>query len=416
MPTTPELLVPAADKAKLATALTYGADAVYLGGQDLNLRAKSGGFSFPELRWACDLAHVRGVRVYFALNLLAWEEHLTAVARYLDELGDSGVDALIIADPGILDMARRQTPHLPLHLSTQANTSNSAAARFWRDQGVHRVNLARELGARRLRAVTENVPGLEFEAFVHGAMCMAVSGRCLLSAHVNQRPANQGLCTHPCRFDYKITAVRVEERLRPGADMWELWNEDCYTQIMSAEDLCLIKYLRWFQRVGVHSLKIEGRMKTTSYLAQVTDVYRTALNDLHSNSFRPALYLDELRNIATRPLSTGFFTPTQKILAHPLPRGQRRHIVARLEEERGPGHWRIAVKHRFQDDVSLEILVPGLSRPRLNPSDYGLENQAGARLHEVHSGVDLVLRCTHPALAPGLFLRLAVSEEFRPSP
>lgn len=401
----PELLVPAADPDKLETALFYGADAVYVGGQALNLRAKSGGFSFAALRQAVATAHSRQAKVYFALNLLAWEEHLPDVARYLDELADSGVDGVIIADPGVVAMAARRIPHVPVHLSTQANTSNSASASFWRDQGVRRVNLARELGARRIRAVVRNVRDLEVEVFVHGAMCMAISGRCLLSAHVNARAANQGLCTHPCRFDYKITALRLEERLRPGRDMWELVEEDAYTQIMGAEDLCLVKYLRWFQRVGVHSLKIEGRMKTTSYLAQVTDVYRTALNDLVTNTFRPALYLDELRQAATRPLGTGFFTPVRHSLVQPLPRQQRKNVVAHVLAERGPGVWSVDIKHRFHGTDALEILSPGLRRPVLAAGAYGVEKDDGSRVHDVHSGLRLILRCDHPDLRPGIFLR-----------
>ncbi len=405
VPTLPELLVPAADPDKLHTALLYGADAVYLGGEGLNLRAKAGGFSFPVLRQAVAASHARQAKVYFTLNLLAWEEHLPDVAHYLDELADSGVDGVIIADPGIVAMAARRIPHIPIHLSTQANTSNSAAAAFWRDQGVTRVNLARELGAARIRSVLRNVRDLEVEIFVHGAMCMAISGRCLLSAHVNTRSANQGQCTHPCRFDYRITGIRLEERLRPGRDMWELTEDDGYTQIMGAEDLCLIKYLRWFQRVGAHSLKIEGRMKTTSYLAQVTDIYRTALNDLATNAFRPALYLDELRQTATRPLSTGFFTPTPHILAAPLPREKRKNIVARLVDEFAPGVWSMDVKHRFQDSDALEILAPGLRRPALAGGSYGVEKDDGSLVRDVHSGLRLTLRCDHPDLRPGLFLR-----------
>ncbi len=404
-PVLPELLVPAADPDKLHTALLYGANAVYLGGESLNLRAKAGGFSFPALRQAVATAHAHQAKVYFTLNLLAWEEQLAEVARYLDELADSGVDGVIIADPGVVAMAARRIPHIPIHLSTQANTSNSVAAAFWRDQGVTRVNLARELGAARVRSVLRNVRDLEVEVFVHGAMCMAISGRCLLSAHVNARSANQGQCTHPCRFDYKITGVRLEERLRPGRDMWEVVEEDGHTQIMGAEDLCLIKYLRWFQRVGAHSLKIEGRMKTTSYLAQVTDIYRTALNDLTTNSFRPALYLDELRQTATRPLSTGFFTPIRRILAAPLPREKRKNIVARLVDEVRPSVWSMDVKHRFQDSDALEILAPGLRRPVLTGGSYGVEKDDGGRVRDVHSGLRLTLRCDHPDLRPGLFLR-----------
>ena len=405
----PELLVPAADENKLATALLYGADAVYLGGTDLNLRAQAGGFSFPALRQAVTTAHAQNCKVYFTLNLLAWEEQLPKINHYLDELDESGVDAVIIADPGVIALAQKHIPHIPVHLSTQANTSNSAAAIFWRDQGVARVNLARELGTSRIRAIVAKVPHLEMEIFVHGAMCMAISGRCLLSAHVNARSANQGQCTHPCRFDYKPTAIRLEERLRPGQDMWELLEDESYTQIMSAEDLCLIKYVHWFARVGVQSLKIEGRMKTTSYLAQVTDIYRTALDDLAQGKFRPQLYLEELSYCSTRPLTTGFFTPQRQILAQPRPRAQRKNIVAHLIEKIRPGLWSIDVKHRFTNSDPLEILVPGLSRPQLAAGSFGLEKDDGSIVHQAHSGLRLLFHCDHPDLQPGFFLRATLA-------
>ncbi len=401
----PELLVPVGDPDKLSTALRYGADAVYLGGQSLSLRAKTDGFSFPELNIAVQQAHSQGAKVYFTLNLLAWEEHLGTVERYLEELESCAVDGIIIADPGIVSMAKKRVPHIPIHLSTQANTSNSASAMFWRDQGVCRINVARELGARRIRAMAQKVRDIELEVFVHGAMCMAISGRCLLSAHLNRRSGNLGLCTHPCRFDYKITAVRLEERLRPGQDMWEICEDEEYTQIMGAQDLCLVKYLRWFQQVGIHSVKIEGRMKTPSYLAQVTDIYRTALDDLTAGNFRPELYLEELQQLGTRPLSTGFFTPERIALRPALPRTLKKNIVGKLIEPVRPGLWLMDVKHRFQTDEPLEIVLPGLRRPVLSPGDYGVEKEEGFRVGTAHSGLRLLLHCDHPEFAPGLFLR-----------
>lgn len=401
----PELLAPAGNPDKLATALAYGADAVYLGGQALSLRAKTEGFSFPELRRAVNLAHGRGARVYFALNLLAWEEHLPGVEAYLEELGDIDVDGIIVADPGIVAMAMRRVPHIPVHVSTQANTSNSAAAAFWRDLGARRVNVARELGASRIRAMVSKVPGLEFEVFVHGAMCMAVSGRCLLSSHLTKRSGNLGHCTHPCRYDYAVTAVRLEERLRPGGDTWEVRCGGEFSQVMAADDLCLIRYLNWFRNNGIASLKLEGRMKTPSYLAQVTDVYRTALDDLAAGTFRPGLYLEELQQLATRPLSSAFFTPEPVIQRPALSRELTKNVVGRLMEPVGTDGWVMDVKHRFETGAPLEILLPGLRRPVLRPGDYGVENADGAGLETVHGGMRVVLKCGHPGLEPGLFLR-----------
>jgi len=401
----PELLAPAGDPDKLATALAYGADAVYLGGQALSLRAATGGFSFPELRDAVTLAHAKGAKVYFALNLLAREEHLAGVEGYLDELAGINVDGLIIADPGIMAMALKRVSHIPVHVSTQASTSNSATASFWRDLGARRVNVARELGASRIRAMVRKVPDLEFEVFVHGAMCMAVSGRCLLSSHLNKRSGNLGQCTHPCRFEYKVTAIRLEERLRPGEDTWEVRCGGDFSQVMAAEDLCLIKYLNWFRRVGITSLKIEGRMKTPSYLAQVTDVYRTALDDLSAGTFRPGLYLEELQQLATRPLTSAFFTPLPVTQRPALSRALTKNIVGRLGQPIGDGCWAMDVKHRFETHAPLEILLPGLRRPVLGAGDYGVENAEGTGLATVHGGMRVMLRCEHPGLEPGMFLR-----------
>jgi len=401
----PELLVPVGSPDKLTTALRYGADAVYLGGQALSLRAKTDGFSFSQLRDAVKLAHAGGTKVYFALNLLAWEELLPGVEAYLEELAGIDVDGLIIADPGIMSMAMKRVPHIPIHVSTQVSTSNSATAAFWRDLGARRVNVARELGAARIRAMVRKVPDLEFEVFVHGAMCMAVSGRCLLSSHLTKRSGNLGQCTHPCRFDYKVTAVRLEERLRPGEDTWEIQCDGEFSQVMAAEDLCLIKYLNWFRKNGVASLKIEGRMKTPSYLAQVTDVYRTALDDLAAGTFRPGLYLEELQQLATRPLTSAFFTPQSVTLLPALSRSLTKNIVGRLVEPAGDDCWIIDVKHRFETGSPLEILFPGLRRPVLGAGDYGVENAEGERLSTVHGGMRVMLCCAYPGLEAGMFLR-----------
>jgi putative protease len=401
----PELLVPVGSPDKLGPALRYGADAVYLGGKALSLRAGTGGFSFPELGEAVKLAHAKKAKVYFALNLLAWEEHLPGVEGYLEELAGIDVDGLIIADPGIIAMAMRRVPHIPVHVSTQANTSNSATAGFWRDLGARRVNVARELGAARIRAMISKVPDLEFEIFVHGAMCMAVSGRCLLSSHLTGRSGNLGQCAHPCRFDYKVTAVRLEERLRPDQDTWELRCGGEFSQVMAAEDLCLIKYLNWFRKNGVASLKIEGRMKTPSYLAQVTDIYRTALDDLAAGTFRTGLYLEELQQLATRPLTSAFFTPRSVTLLPALSRSLTKNIVGRLAEPVGGDCWIMDVKHRFEVGAPIEILLPGLRRPVIAAEHYGVENAEGEKLSTVHGGMRVMLRCGHPGLEAGMFLR-----------
>jgi len=403
----PELLAPAGNLEKLLTALTYGADAVYLGGPALNLRAPSAGFSWTELAQGVATAHAAGARAYVCMNALPRQEQMPVVREALERIaelaGTQTPDGLIIADPGVLALARRILPQLPLHLSTQANTANAQSAAFWQDMGVSRVNLARELSLRSMAAIARQCPDLELEAFVHGAQCMAISGRCMLSAHMTGRSANQGLCTHPCRFQYKATAVRLEEATRPGQDTWEAVEEDGHTAIFAPEDLCLIKYVPWFARTGLAALKIEGRMKSGGYLVHAVDTYATALADFAAGTFRPQLYLDELRNTASRPLGTGFFLPGRKVLygmaKDPLP------ILARVLRQRADDAWEVAVRHRWDADQPVTVLKPGSNRPQIAPGDYALETLDGERIRTIHSGMNALLRCESDDIFENLYLR-----------
>ncbi|MGE4298308.1 MAG: peptidase U32 family protein [Desulfovibrionaceae bacterium] len=447
-PPRPELLAPAGDPARLDAAITYRAHAVYLGGAALNLRAGSTGFTWDTLPPALAKARAHGVRVYYTLNALPRDAHLPAVEDALERLaamGSNGPDALIIADPGVLRLAQRLAPRLPIHLSTQANTANAEAARFWADQGVARVNLAREMDAPAIRALRHALPGLELEIFVHGAMCMAVSGRCLLSAWLNQRSANLGACTHPCRFDYRpdptahampdamaqpapttgdrandggaaaddgggaftdAAGLFLEERTRPGEAAWELRESEGFSHILAADDLCLVRHLAWFVRQGVAGIKIEGRTKSPGYVAQVVDVYRTALDDLAAKTFRPADYVWELRNAATRRLSTGFFLPHgRRCHVDPLPDAEKTPLVAFVRERLADDAWRVAVRGRWDAGQAVCVMQPGLRRPVLAPGGYALENADGDRLALAHPGVEAILRTPHPALRPGLFIR-----------
>ncbi|MBZ4686035.1 MAG: peptidase [Desulfomicrobiaceae bacterium] len=401
-----ELLVPAGNPPKAEAALRFGAHALYLGGPDLSLRQSAHGFSLPELRAVVTQAHRHGARVYYALNILAQEHHLTAITQRLEDLADTGIDALIVADPGVLTQARRLLPHIPVHVSTQANTSNSWSVHFWRDHGARRVNLARELSAARLRAVRRACPDMELEVFVHGAMCMAISGQCLLSAYLLERSGNLGACAHPCRYDYLAhgpAAVVLEERFRPGERLWELHEHDGFSQILASEDLCLLHALPWFARHGIHALKIEGRTKSLGYVTTVTDIYATALRDLAAGSFHPKRYWPELARIAGRPMATGFFAPRRSRL--PLPQAPLAAAALRVEEVLGPGCFRVAVLLRLEAGTPLELVLPRLRRPRI--TDYGLESEAGARLTTVHGGTSVLLRCAHPEITLGTILRPA---------
>ncbi len=400
----PELLCPAGNPEKLRICLSYGADAVYLGGPGLNLRAQSQGFDdLQKVHGAIQEARAHGAKAYYCLNILATERHLGAARETLYELGKTPPDALIIADPGILEMARDICPTVPVHLSTQANTSNTGAIHFWKANGVRRVNLAREMPLREIKECRRNAKDTELEVFVHGAMCMAISGRCLLSSYLNRRSANRGLCTHACRFEYK-PRLFLEEKQRPGRDTWVVEEDEDFSRILAADDLCLVKYLPWLVKNRIDSLKIEGRMKSVAYLAQVTDVYKTALRDLARRTFRPHLYLRELAKTATRPLGSGFFLPRYRRFAGDKPE-ECRGLLGRIISRRDPDSWEVQVKARWENDLDAQVLLPGLKRPVLAAQDYGLENEQGEAIKTAHPGTHILLRSSHPELRPGILLR-----------
>ncbi len=408
-PTSPELLVPAGDRERLDAALRYGADAVYLAGPELNLRARSPGFTYEELPSAVHQAHACGVKVYYCLNILARERHLVRASACLDYLGalppQQRPDALIVADPGILRLARRLVPRLPVHISTQANIANSEALGFWREQGARRVNLARELDCTDIRTLTAAAAaiGLEIECFVHGALCLAISGQCLLSAWLNDRPANLGACTHPCRYAYR--RFSLEEKTRPDDILWDISCENGFGTVLAPEDLCLVKYLAWFRNVGVSALKLEGRMRSAGSLARSVDVYRTALDDLTAGRFRLPEYLAELENASTRRFGSGFFLPGGR--RRLFGQGCREHeqpVLGLVHERLRHDAWKVSVRAPWSAATDIAAIVPGLRRPRLAAASWSLENATGIRLDRAHPGVDVTLRCEHPAIAAGLYL------------
>jgi putative protease len=306
----PELLIPAGNLEKLRTALLYGADAIYVGVEGLSLRAGSSEMSMADLATGVNEAHVKGVKVYAAINIFARNVDLERAKNIIPEIAATGIDALIISEPGILKSVRNSAPQLPIHLSTQANTTNIEAVQFWRDQGVKRIVLARELTLKEVGEIAGAVPEMELEIFIHGAMCMAYSGRCYLSAFRNRRSANEGDCSQPCRWEYLLY-----ESTRP-LDPLILEEDERYSYLLSSKDLCLIEYLPEVLATGVASLKIEGRMKSSYYVAVVTRTYRQALDALMQQKdkykFRPD-WMDELTKISNRGYTTGFAFAEEKI-------------------------------------------------------------------------------------------------------
>lgn len=298
----PELLVPAGNLEKLKIAVHYGADAVYLSGKDYGLRSYAGNFTLSEMEEGIKFAHKYQVKVYVTVNIIARNDDLVALPEYLNSLRELEVDGLIVSDPGVVLQAKQSVPHLPLHLSTQLSTSNWCSAQFWQRQGIVRINLARELTLKEIAQIKQKVP-VEIEIFIHGALCVSYSGRCLLSSYLAQRDSNRGECAHSCRWKYTL----MEEK-RP--DLYFPITEDEHgSYILNSKDLCLIEYLPEIIAAGVDALKIEGRMKGIYYVAGVTRVYRRALDCYRENPGNyhfQAEWLEELRKVSHRDYTTGF--------------------------------------------------------------------------------------------------------------
>lgn len=310
----PEILAPAGNLEKLKTAIDFGADAVYLGGSKLNLRALADNFDNETLAEGLKYAHDRQKRVYVTLNVFPHNEDLEGLEEYLKELYEMGVDAIIVSDPGIISTAKEVVPNLELHLSTQVNNVNWKAAKFWHDLGIKRIVLARELSMKEIKDMRAKLPeSCEIEAFVHGAMCVSYSGRCLLSNYMTGRDSNRGLCAQPCRYEYYL----VEEK-RPG-EYFPINEDERGTYILNSKDLCMIEHIPELVEAGIHSLKIEGRMKSSYYVASVVKAYREALDSYMENpkeyKFKKQ-WLEYLMKPSHREYGTGFYFGDKDIQNH----------------------------------------------------------------------------------------------------
>ncbi len=325
----PELLIPASGLQTLKVAVRYGADAVYIGGEAFSLRAKARNFTENEMREAVSFAHENGVKIYVTVNILAHNKDLEEADEYLAFLATLRPDALLIADPGLFMRARKICPQIPVHISTQANNVNYETFLFWHSLGAERVVCGRELSLEEIAQIRSRIPDdLEIEAFIHGAMCISYSGRCLLSNFLAGRDANHGECTHPCRWQYRagevseedgmlthtslgmVPAIEIEEQTRPGEFMPAYENERG-TFLFNSKDLCMVEHLPDMIEAGIDSLKIEGRMKNALYVATVARTYRLALNDLAKGrdvyESHMDWYREQIRDCTFRPFTTGFF-------------------------------------------------------------------------------------------------------------
>lgn len=354
-----ELLAPAGNMDKLKMALLYGADAVYLGGKSFGLRAFSDNFSLEEMEEAVRYAHELGKKVHVTVNIFPHNADLTGLPEYLTSLRDIHVDAVLIADPGIFSLARQIVPDLPVHISTQANVTNWASAKFWHDAGAKRVVMAREVSLKDVKAIHDKVP-VELEGFVHGAMCISYSGRCLLSNYFTEnRDSNRGQCVQCCRFKYNV----VEEK-RPG-QYFPVMEDERGTYIFNSKDLCLLPYLPDLYNAGLCSLKIEGRMKSVHYVATVVKVYRQAIDayerDPEHFHVLPE-WVEELEKISHRPYTRGFSVsrPTEADQVYSHSSNTQTHefigLVRSYDAERKLA-W-IEQRNHFKVGQTVEFLQP----------------------------------------------------------
>ena len=356
----PELLIPASSLEVLKTAVVFGADAVYIGGEAFGLRAKAKNFSPEDMKAGIEFAHAHGVKVYVTANILAHNSDLDGAVEYFKELNELKPDALIIADPGMFMLAKEHCPGMELHISTQANNTNYQTYLFWWQQGAKRVVSARELSLAEIKEIREHIPEeMEIESFIHGAMCISYSGRCLLSNYFTGRDANQGACTHPCRWKYAVV-----EETRPGEYM-PVYENERGTYIFNSKDLCMIEYIPEIVDAGIDSLKIEGRMKTALYVAAVARTYRKAIDDFYTSPEEYAKNMDwyrqEISKCTYRQFTTGFYfgKPTEETQIYDSNTYINEYVYLGVAEEiTDDGKVRIEQKNKFCVGDTIEIMKP----------------------------------------------------------
>ncbi|MDF5906801.1 tRNA 5-hydroxyuridine modification protein YegQ [Pseudomonas aeruginosa] len=425
----PELLCPAGTLKSMRYAFAYGADAVYAGQPRCSLRVRNNDFDHAQLAEGIAEAHALGKRFYVVVNIAPHNAKLKTFLRDLEPVVAMGPDALIMSDPGLIMLVRQHFPQMPIHLSVQANAVNWAAVQFWRQQGLTRVILSRELSLEEIEEIRQQVPDMELEVFVHGALCMAYSGRCLLSGYINRRDPNQGTCTNACRWEYKAVEGRedelgnvvareptlgrgapteqvflLEEGNRPGEPM-AAFEDEHGTYIMNSKDLRAVQHVERLARIGVHSLKIEGRTKSHYYVARTAQVYRQAIDDAAAGKPFDRGLMDTLESLAHRGYTEGFLRrhvhDEYQNYQHGHSLSERQQFVGELTGERRDGLAEVEVKNRFQRGDSVELMTP---RGNLSLRVEDLRNAAGEAI-EVAPGNGHVV---YLALPEGLDLRYAL--------
>lgn len=408
----PELLCPAKDLEVLKTAIHFGADAVYIGGEAYGLRAKARNFSRDEMEEGIAYAHAHGAKVHVTANILAHNADLDGAAAYFRELEELRPDAVLVADPGMFDLARENCPDVDIHISTQANNTNAGTFRFWYRQGARRVVCARELSLAEIRQIRGETPeDLEIEAFVHGAMCISYSGRCLLSSYFTGRDANRGLCTHPCRWKYAVM-----EETRPG-EYLPIEENERGTFIFNSRDLCMIEHIPDLCRAGIDSFKIEGRMKTALYVATVARTYRKAIDDFLESGelYRSHLewYRREIRKCTYRRFTTGFYygKPDADSMVYDSNTYVSEAVWLGIVETVRNGKARFTQRNKFAVGDTIEIMKPdGRDVPA---RVLGLATEDGEQvLSAPHPQQVLYAELSEPA-EPGDLLRTCSQDQER---
>lgn len=400
----PELLAPAGDLEKLKTAVDFGADAVYLAGERFGLRTASKNFTEEDFEEGVAYAHERGVAVHVTLNAMPHENEFEGLEEYVLRLEKLGVDALIISDPGVFQVVRETAPEMEIHISTQASVTNARTVNFWGKQGAKRIVLARELSLEEIQTVRENSdPGIDIETFVHGAMCISYSGRCLLSSYMTGRDANRGDCAHACRWNYKLV-----ESKRPD-EAYEIGEDEKGTYILNSKDLCLLPHLKSLMDAGVSSFKIEGRVKSAFYVATVVRAYRLAIDAILDGTWTQELQnelYEELTKCSHRAFTTGFLlsAPDANSQNYESAGYERNYDFIGVVESADPdeGIW-IAQRNKFSLGDRLEVLQP--TPEILEFTLQAMENEEGEAIESAPHAEQRVRIPYVEGVRKGAFLR-----------
>ena len=360
----PEILSPAGNFEKMKAAILYGADAVYLAGNMFGMRAAADNFTVEELSEAVSYAHERGVKVYLTVNTMPREYEYDSLKKYFSDIKDVGVDALIIADIGVLMLAKEMLPDTDIHISTQANATSAAACRAWYQLGAKRVVLARELTLEEIKAIKQNIPSdLEIECFIHGSMCISYSGRCLLSGHMVNRDANRGACAQPCRWNFKIKSIEIAEEKREDNPI-PLEEINGETFIMSSRDTCTVEHIPELIEAGIDSFKIEGRMKSAYYTAVVTNTYKMALDSYFSGSYEynPDWYR-ELESVSHRDYASGYYYSDSHMDSNTAPTTgyikDKAYLAVVISYDEENKIATLSQRNKMKLGDEIEILTPG---------------------------------------------------------